>query len=201
MTAANTSCGPGENSQRGSGLPADAESGGFPVRQMVSVALAFPPADDEPIEAEEVKVTSWHTASGPLARRPQNFARRWSLQRTAVRLARIHARTWLTTWRWAGDLDEALIVVVVLMDNAVKYAAAANAQGCVELALVLDEDENLVICVSDPNPKFEGFTEAVAAEKRSGLGLVRALGGEITWGTPDVDSGKTVQVRMQSADR
>ncbi|MEU4486599.1 ATP-binding protein [Streptomyces purpurascens] len=90
-------------------------------------------------------------------------------------------------------------VIDTLMGNAVEHGGTAHTQDHVELALVIHEDESLVICVSDPNPKFEGFAAAMAMEPKSGLSLVRALGGEVTWGTPDVDCGKTVQVRMRAS--
>ncbi|MFF5313217.1 ATP-binding protein [Streptomyces massasporeus] len=179
------------------------------MTQMVSAALAFSSKstrtaqpsrfDGEHIPAQELEAVAQTVAAKAYPRRPQRFTRRWPLRPTAVRLARIHARTWLTTWRWAGDQDEALIVIDTLMANAVKHGGTAHAQDHVELALLIDEDDNLVIGVSDPNPKFEGFAAAMAIQTKSGLSLIQALGGEITWGTPDVERGKTVQVRMRAS--
>ncbi|MFD7769841.1 ATP-binding protein [Streptomyces sp. NPDC059787] len=131
-----------------------------------------------------------------LPRRPQRFARSWPLQPTAVQLARIHARTWLVMSRWAGDQDAALLAIHELVENGVKHPTE-SVEGAVELGLLITEEEDLLIDVSDPDPKFADFDAAIAVEKTRGLGLVIALGGAITWGTPDPGRGKTVRVRMR----
>ncbi|WP_405908729.1 ATP-binding protein [Streptomyces sp. NBC_00828] len=181
------------------------------MTHVVSAALAFPLADARTTEAPETGMPNDGETESPAAynlpRRPQRFERSWPLQPTADRLARIHARTWLTTWRWAGDHDEAQLVVDALMDNAVRHAVATAAENEVGLILQITEDEDLLIDVSDPDPKFEGFDEVLTAARTraetgvqlTGVALVLGLGGEITWGIPDAGSGKTVRVRMQSA--
>ncbi|MCW8379836.1 ATP-binding protein [Streptomyces justiciae] len=181
------------------------------MTHMVSAALAFPPAGARTVDAPEVG-TPEEGETGPpavddLPRRPLRFERSWPLQRTADRLARIHSRTWLTTWRWSGDHDEAQLIVGVLVDNAVRHAATTVPEPDVGLVLQIAEDDELVVDVSDPDPKFEGFDEVVVAARAradsgvrlTGIPLVLGLGGDITWGIPDVGGGKTVRVRMRPA--
>ncbi|MFF4051955.1 ATP-binding protein [Streptomyces chartreusis] len=172
---------------------------------MVSAALPFPLADGRTTEAaapppgtrlgnaqeagregEEFLRLPW----------PRRFARHWPLQRTAVRLAAIHARTWLATWRWAGDQDDALRVVMELVSNAVEHVADPPPGPEVELVLSITEAEELLIDVSDPDPKFSGFEASLSAGASTGLGLVRVLAEDVAWGTPDIAKGKTVRVRM-----
>lgn len=133
-------------------------------------------------------------------RRPQRFARSWPLQTTTVRLARVHARTWLTIGGWAGDQHAALLAIHELVENGVKHSLNASADDVVGLALLIAEDEDLLIDVSDPNPRFAEFDAATAGGRSTGLGLVIALGGSITWGTPDPDRGKTVRIRFRPGE-
>lgn len=178
------------------------------MTHMVSAALAFPPAGARTTQAPEAATPEacepGVSAADSLPPRPQRFERSWPLQPTADRLARIHARTWLTTWRWAGDHDEAQLAVVLLVDNAVRHAASTDTECEVGLVLQITEEEDLLIDVSDPDPRFEGFDEVVASARTraetdvplTGIALLLGLGCEITWGIPDAGGGKTVLVRM-----
>ncbi|WP_143569917.1 ATP-binding protein [Streptomyces acidiscabies] len=127
----------------------------------------------------------------------QRFERSWPLEATAVQLARIHARTWLSTWSWEGDHDRALTVVGELVDNAVTHAEFRG-EGVVRLVLLVADSGELLIDVMDPDPDFPDFAQAVNSGSRtSGIGFVRGLGGEITWGVPDAGGGgKCVRVRL-----
>ncbi|MFM9493693.1 hypothetical protein ACKI1Q_08645 [Streptomyces galilaeus] len=58
------------------------------------------------------------------------------------------------------------------------------------------ENEELLIAVTDPGCWFNGFAEAIAAQKHTGLGLVRTLGGEISWSICESAYSKTVRVLM-----
>lgn len=179
------------------------------MTHMVSAALAFPAAGARTIEAPEIATPeegeTRQSADDELPRRPHLFERSWPLGRTADRLARIHARTWLTTWRWAGDHDEAQLIVGMLVDNAVRHTTITGSEPEVGLVLQITEDDELLVDVSDPDPKFEGFDEIVVAARTraesgvqlTGIPLVLGLGGEITWGIPDVGGGKTVRVRVK----
>ncbi|MGW0822538.1 ATP-binding protein [Streptomyces sp. NPDC002845] len=105
--------------------------------------------------------------------RPQRWAGTWPMTLGAPRLARLHTRTRLTMTAWAGDQEAATAVVAELVHNAVRHVGT----GEVTLALSVAQDEDLLIEVSDSAPEFDGFDEAVAERKQTGLGLVRALGG------------------------
>ncbi|MEV5843734.1 ATP-binding protein [Streptomyces sp. NPDC051985] len=175
------------------------------MTHIVSAALAFHPAGERtPTVPETVVgpsdgvVQSDPGAEGsryPLRRQP--FVRSWPLHPTAVRLAWVHARTWLAIAGWSGDQGEALLVVQEVMRNGVRHPTHAPADGTVQLSLSITEDGLLVIDVTAPDPEFPGFDFALPAGPDTGLGLVRALGGEVTWGAPDVEHGKTVRVRMR----
>lgn len=172
---------------------------------MVSAALAFSPASTpraeaparavEPDEGGGVPMQGVVTPTAPPRLRP--FERKWPLHPTTVRLARVHARTWLAMSRWPGDQDEALLIVHEVVENGVKHPAHAPADGMVQLALSATEDGELEIKVTDPDPRFPLFNEVITAGTLTGLGRVRALGGEVTWGTPDAEHGKTVRVRVR----
>jgi two-component sensor histidine kinase len=101
---------------------------------------------------------------------------------------------------WAGDQHAALLAIHELVENGVKHSVEASADGAVALVLLITEDEDLLIDVSDPNPKFAEFAAVTTTGRATGLGLVIALGGAITWGTPDPDHGKTVRVRLRPGE-
>ncbi|MGW1039517.1 hypothetical protein [Streptomyces sp. bgisy153] len=103
-------------------------------------------------------------------------------------------RTRLALTAWAGDQDVAASAVKELMLNAAQHVGT----GEVTLVLTVFEDQDLLIQVRDEDPHFKGFAEATAAGKRTGLGLVQELGGEITWRLLD-EGGKAVQVRLHAA--
>jgi hypothetical protein len=131
-----------------------------------------------------------------LPHRPQRFARSWPLQPATIRLAAIHARTWLAIWRWLGDQDNALRILRELVENAVKHPQGPPPDAQVELVLRITEDDELLMDVSDPDPTFPRFEDAVLASASTGLGLVQQLAEDITWGTPDIARGKTVRARL-----
>ncbi len=99
--------------------------------------------------------------------------------------------------RWPGDQDEALFIVQEVVENGVKHPRHVPADGVVELVLSVTEHGDLTIEVTDPDPRFPRFNEVISAGPITGLGRVRALGGEVTWSTPDVERGKTVRVRLR----
>ncbi|MEU6349628.1 ATP-binding protein [Streptomyces sp. NPDC047072] len=175
------------------------------MTQMVSAALTVVSAQMRATDAPALSVgpDGDESVHDPSDSRPaflhglRPFVRGWPVHPTAVRLARVHARTWLTMSGWPGDRDEALQVVHEIVDNAVLHPVDVLDDGMVELALSLSEDGDLVIEVTDPDPRFPGFTDAVNAGPDTGLGRVRALGGEIAWGTPDAEHGKSVRVRLR----
>ncbi|MFF5962807.1 hypothetical protein ACFY64_03465 [Streptomyces collinus] len=76
------------------------------------------------------------------------------------------------------------------MQNAVDHVGV----GEVLLLLLLDATEDLVVEVADEGPEFTDFEHAIAAQKQTGLGLVRALGGDVARKAPPAGFGKSVRV-------
>ncbi|MEU9168517.1 ATP-binding protein [Streptomyces sp. NPDC048420] len=109
------------------------------------------------------------------------------------RLARLHTRTTLAMAAWAGNRSIAARVVTELVCNAVKHVGT----GEVTLALVIGEDEELLIEVTDPSPEFGGYEAAVAEEGKTGLGLIRALGCDIDWDASPIGGGKSIQAQIR----
>lgn len=125
---------------------------------------------------------------GPV--RPQRWEQKWPIASGTARLARLHAQTRLAVAAWPGDRTVALRVVTELVQNAVEHVGA----GEVLLVLFLDETEDLVLEVADQEPEFTDFQHAIAAQKQTGLSLVRALGGDVSLQTPPAGFGKSVRV-------
>ncbi|WP_159058737.1 ATP-binding protein [Streptomyces caeruleatus] len=82
-----------------------------------------------------------------------------------------------------------------LVQNAVEHVGA----GEVLLVLFLDETEDLVVEVADQGPEFATFERAIAAQKPTGLGLVRALGGDVSLQVPPEGFGKSVRVVLHAS--
>ncbi|KPI02990.1 hypothetical protein OK074_5140 [Actinobacteria bacterium OK074] len=98
---------------------------------------------------------------------------------------------------WAGQQADAVLVVAELVENVVDHVGPYG-DGEVRLALTITDEEVLLIDVTDPDPEFDGFHEAVSVQKATGLGLVRELGADISWSAPEDVEEKTVRVRMPS---
>ncbi|MFJ2739515.1 ATP-binding protein [Streptomyces sp. NPDC087440] len=144
-------------------------------------------------------VPPWEPAFGctpASATLPPPVTREWSaecaLTPRAVRLARTRARTCLTVLGWAGDVDDAVLVVSELVTNAVRHARVPGRVAWLRLALL--EDGALLVDVSDP---VEGFRPSGdGCDGGRGLQLVRSLG-ELSWFLrSDPDRGKTVRARL-----
>ncbi|MFJ1529735.1 ATP-binding protein [Streptomyces mirabilis] len=118
------------------------------------------------------------------------------MESNSIGLARIHTRTQLALMSWRGDQDDAVVVVHVLVENVLKHVAP-HCEGIVELGLTVTEDEELLVDVTDPDPTFDGFSQAAAAQSVTGLGALRALDGEITLSIPEDAKTKTVRVRLE----
>ncbi|MEV6949240.1 ATP-binding protein [Streptomyces sp. NPDC051172] len=80
-----------------------------------------------------------------------------------------------------------------LVQNSVDHVG----EGEVLLVLFLDEQEDLVVQVADQETEFTAFEHAIAAPKQTGLGLVRALGGEIALEAPPAGFRKSVCVLLR----
>jgi anti-sigma regulatory factor (Ser/Thr protein kinase) len=117
----------------------------------------------------------------------------------SVRLARLQARRRLTMWEWAGDIDDAVLVVSELVANAVRHARVVGHE--VSLWVAQLEDRGLVVEVSDPVRAFPEVAEiaegASGPEEERGRGLlvVGELAEEVGWFCR-ADVGKTVSARL-----
>ncbi|WP_405879764.1 ATP-binding protein [Streptomyces sp. NBC_01136] len=114
----------------------------------------------------------------------------------SVRLARLQARRRLTMWSWAGDIDDAVLVVSELVANAVRHGRVIGHE--LWLRLAESEGGGLVVEVSDPVRAFPEVREA-GGEGEGGRGLlvVRGLAHELDWFLR-ADVGKTVRARLSA---
>lgn len=110
---------------------------------------------------------------------------------TGVKLlarVRIQARPLLTVLSWPGDHGVAVDVLHCLVDNAARYGSQGQTGKDLSAYLRVTAHE-LLIDVTDPNPAFPDFDQAVTAETGHSLGGVVSRGGTITWSiTPQADA-------------
>ncbi|MFE1206302.1 ATP-binding protein [Streptomyces sp. NPDC058762] len=116
---------------------------------------------------------------------------------SAVKIARVSGRTRLTMLDWPGNGHAAIAVLGALVDNAVTYGlTGAPGQG-LSARLGVTEARELVIDVTDPNPKFPNFTEAVDGTIGRGLWNARQHGAQLSWFVASDFEGKTVRATFQ----
>ncbi|WP_324612775.1 ATP-binding protein [Streptomyces scabiei] len=168
---------------------------------MVSAALAFPPADARTTEAqsfdaERERGRARVSDAQPAPVRPQIWTHSWSMEACVPRLARLHARTRLGMMAWSGTQEAAVRVITEIVRNAVQHVG----RGVVTLTMRVDEDDVLLLDVTDPRPGRDGLDEALSGSDGTGLWLVRQLGGEVAWFAAESGSGKTIRVRMQPGE-
>ncbi|MFG2631809.1 ATP-binding protein [Streptomyces sp. NPDC048473] len=115
---------------------------------------------------------------------------------SALKVARISGRTMLTMLSWHGNQHAAIDVLYVLVNNALKHAFSPGEtpQGP-EVWLRVTEAHDLIIDVTDLDPEFPDFDQAVAGELGHGLWGAKHLGAAITWFP--ADAGKTVRATMR----
>ncbi|MFE7807622.1 ATP-binding protein [Streptomyces sp. NPDC057430] len=132
----------------------------------------------------------------------QEWSLGYSMVSGSVPLTRIHARRTLTLWQWAGDVEDAVLILSELVANAVRYAGEPGALAGVRLAML--EDGTLLIDVSDPMPAFPGFGSIVAPSPTEvsgrGICLARALGARVGWFLRADGGGKTVRAELPPPD-
>lgn len=115
---------------------------------------------------------------------------------SAVSRARTLTRSGLTVIGWLGDVHAATEVVAHLVENAVAYGVMPDFVGeGVAVVLCIDDAGQLVVDVTDPNPKFPGFEEALQ-ERGHSLCRIKQHGAKITWFMSSGVEGKTVRVTM-----
>ncbi|MGA4839529.1 ATP-binding protein [Streptomyces sp. G45] len=115
---------------------------------------------------------------------------------SAARLARLHTRRRLASWRWHGDIDDAVLVVSELVANAARHGRVPGRHAWLRLAVV--EGGGLVVDVSDAVAGFPGFPGGAAGamgEGGRGLIVVRQLAHDVSW-FPRDGGGKTVRARL-----
>jgi anti-sigma regulatory factor (Ser/Thr protein kinase) len=126
--------------------------------------------------------------------------REWSMDYTMVHkvlpLTRLHVRRQLTMWKWAGEVEDAVLTTSELVTNAINHA---HAPGCLGIRLALLEDNGLCIDVSDSVAGFPRFGDHLDAgpedERGRGLLLLRRLGIELSWFLRS--EGKTVRAHLR----
>ncbi|WP_371605065.1 ATP-binding protein (plasmid) [Streptomyces sp. NBC_01220] len=114
---------------------------------------------------------------------------------SALKMARINGRTKLTMLNWQGNQHGAVNVLYVLVNNALRHGLPPGATQGLEVWLRITEAHDLIIDVTDPDPTFPDFDQAVAGHLGQGLWGARQLGASITW-FPEV-RGKTVRATMR----
>jgi anti-sigma regulatory factor (Ser/Thr protein kinase) len=119
----------------------------------------------------------------------------------SVGLSRTYARRTLLAWGWAGDTEEAVLVVSELLTNAVHHGYLPG--HLLHLRLALLENGHLLIDVADPLAAFPGFgtgRRPGADEVRGrGLHLVRQLCADLDWFPRPERGGKTVRAHLPGA--
>ncbi|MFD7405967.1 hypothetical protein ACFV7R_25535 [Streptomyces sp. NPDC059866] len=67
----------------------------------------------------------------------QEWTLHYSMVAGVVRLARIHTRRQLTVMRWAGDVDNAALVVSELVTNAIRHGQLPGRELTLRLAVLV----------------------------------------------------------------
>jgi hypothetical protein len=80
--------------------------------------------------------------------------------------------------------------------NAVDYGETYEHGEQIELRLSITVEGQLHIDVTDANPRFPGFEEALRGEHARGLGHVQELGARLTWFLRPDQFGKTVRATL-----
>ncbi|MGC5004831.1 ATP-binding protein [Streptomyces sp. DT203] len=147
-----------------------------------------------PRYAEPAAPVTSLTGTAPVA---EEWSRTFDLLPAAPQLARLHARTRLTMFRWPGNVEGATEAVGILVGNVVAHADPGpdHEDRRVRLRLAITEVHTLLINVQDPLPEFPNFEQASAGELGRGLWKVGRLGGALSWHLCE-RGGKAVRARM-----
>ncbi|MHC3456069.1 ATP-binding protein [Streptomyces prasinus] len=117
---------------------------------------------------------------------------------SAATHARISARSTLTMLNWPGDIHAAIAVLHHLVDNAVRHGLTpGKADQSLGARLSITEDHELLIDVTDPNPKFPNFLDAVAGLDGRGLWNAGQLGARLSMSVTSDFAGKTVRAVLK----
>ncbi|MEV5762710.1 ATP-binding protein [Streptomyces tendae] len=117
---------------------------------------------------------------------------------SAVKIARVCGRTRLTMLDWPGNGHAAIAVLGTLVSNAVAHGLTPGRTGqSLSARLGVTEDQELVIDVTDPNPLFPNFAEAIDGTVGGGLWSAQRHGARLSWFVPSGFGGKTVRAVFQ----
>ncbi|MGW6479506.1 ATP-binding protein [Streptomyces sp. NPDC055059] len=117
---------------------------------------------------------------------------------SAVSMARIKGRSWLTMLNWPGSVHAATDVLHHLVDNAMRHGFRNRTDlPGLDLCFRVTESHELLIDVMDPNPTFRDFDLAVGGELGRGLWAAQQAGARLTWFVGPDWNGKTVRATMQ----
>jgi anti-sigma regulatory factor (Ser/Thr protein kinase) len=114
----------------------------------------------------------------------------------AVTRVRTIARAGLTVIGWKGAVNAATDVLAQLVDNAVEHAVTDARCQKLTVDLKINEVNQLLIDVHDPEPHFPDFEKALAGEQGRGLWEVQRLGAVVTWFVAPDGHGKIVRATL-----
>ncbi|MFC8705829.1 hypothetical protein ACFWNF_17680 [Streptomyces anulatus] len=109
--------------------------------------------------------------------------------------ARLQAVACLLAFAWSGPCGLAVQTVDQLVRNASEFGRCSG--GNIGLRVGLTEVDDLLIDVTDHNPEFPSFDEAVAGRVGQGLWRVTQYGAAVSWHPHE--HGKTVRAVMGGA--
>jgi len=117
---------------------------------------------------------------------------------SAPTTARIAGRSLLTMLNWPGNVHAAIDVLHILVDNAAEHGLTPGKAGqSLSARLCVTQANGLLIDVTDPNPKFPNFHEAVTGTKGRGLWNARRHGARLSWFVSSDFEGKTVRAHIE----
>ncbi|MCG8971770.1 ATP-binding protein [Streptomyces sp. CL12-4] len=118
--------------------------------------------------------------------------------RSASTHARITGRSRLTMLNWPGNAHAATEVLGFLVENAAAHGLTQGKTGQTLTArLGVTEANELIIDVTDPNPRFPNFADAVDGTVGRGLWQARQFGAHLSWFVASGFEGKTVRAILK----
>ncbi|MBC9718440.1 sensor histidine kinase [Streptomyces sp. TRM66268-LWL] len=115
----------------------------------------------------------------------------------AVQAARIEGYTRVTLLGWSGNVRRAVDVLGILVSNALAHGITPGESEQIHVKLTRTEAQHLLLEVTDDNPSFPDFAQAVQGELGRGLWRARQLGAVVTWFLLQDASGKVVRAELR----
>ncbi|MFJ7773218.1 ATP-binding protein [Streptomyces sp. NPDC097107] len=182
--------GPDDENGRGL-LLVEALAGAWGVSADGTTTWCTVPLTDGPCETDPIAATAPVLREVQLDLPPDS---------SASTIARISGRTRLTVLNWPGNVHAATDVLGCLVDNVAEHGSAAageTGQG-LSVRLSVTEAHELLIDVTDPDPTFPDFTDAVDGAVGRSLWNARQLGARLSWFIASDSAGKTVRATMNA---